>query len=538
MKVAYVGPCCVGVDNNNPMSEGGDYEWTHLYMEHLLTNGVNPTTVSKNPFGGQYGDIVPELADSWEVSSDQLTWTFHLHPGIKWDDGTAFTADDVKFSAELCLNPKIGVPCYPGSGFSNVVGAADVIAGKATEMSGIKVVDPNTVSMTTATPSALLPYLVQDLFIVQKASVGAIPVDQVGKSQYWNTPNDASGKGGVQGTGPFIVSAYSAGQSMEVRRNDNYWRSKPFLDNIIRQEFKDTATALLAFDAGQVDVTYVQPGEDAKREATSTVGTLLPGPSGVDLNLVCNPNKIPDCSKKEVRQALLFAIDRKSILENVYGIQNPTLLSCEYIDPALIPSDVMTYDYNVDKAKSLLQSVNVDPTKWGEVVFDTYYQDAVSLAAMTAIQANLADIGVTVKIQQMDSASWSDRYYGKGSAPSESQMSMIGGGQGIPSTGYGNDHLNSVNAYPKGGNGWNGFHWTIPDLDTALNAVQTDFDHAKLVTDAQQACRVEAENQPYINLWATTRYWLVNNRIGNFVNTPGPGMGNYYKAAEMWYIRS
>jgi hypothetical protein len=41
-----------------------------------------------------------------------------------------------------------------------------------------------------------------------------------------------------------------------------------------------------------------------------------------------------------------------------------------------------------------------------------------------------------------------------------------------------------------------------------------------------------------MHLWATTRYWLVNNRIGNFVNTPGPGMGNYYKAAEMWYIRS
>jgi peptide/nickel transport system substrate-binding protein len=520
------------------MSQGGDYEWTHLYMEHLTTNAVNPSTVSKNPFGGQYGDLLPELADSWSVSSDQLTWTFKLHPGIKWDDGTDFTADDVKFSAELCLNSKIGVPCYPGSRLSNIVGAADVIAGKATDISGLKVVDPLTISITTTSPSAIEPYAVQDLFIVQKASVSAIPIDQIGKSQYWNTPNDANGKGGVQGTGPFIVSAYSAGQSMEVRANANYWRSKPFLDNIVRRQFADTATALLAFDAGQVDVTYVNPGDDAKREASSTVGTILPGPSGVDLNLVCNPLTIPDCSKKEVRQALLYAIDRKSILENVYGIQNPTLLRCEYIDQALIPADATSYDYNVDKAKQLLQTAGVDPTKWGTITFDTYYGDSVSLAAMTAIQANLADIGVTVKIQQMDSASWTTRYYGSGTTNGQSQFSMIGGGQGIPSTGYGNDHLNSVNAYPKGGNGWTGFHWTIPDLDTALNAIQGDFDHAKLVTDAQQACRVEADQQPYINLWATTRYWIVNNRIGNFVNTPGPGMGNYYKAAEMWYIRS
>ena len=53
----------------------------------------------------------------------------------------------------------------------------------------------------------------------------------------------------------------------------------------------------------------------------------------------------------------------------------------------------------------------------------------------------------------------------------------------------------------------------------------------------QEVCRIDNESPTYINLWATTRYWFVNNRVGNFVNTPGPGMGNYYKAAEMWTIR-
>ena len=53
----------------------------------------------------------------------------------------------------------------------------------------------------------------------------------------------------------------------------------------------------------------------------------------------------------------------------------------------------------------------------------------------------------------------------------------------------------------------------------------------------QEVCRIHAEEQPYINLWATTRYWFINNRIANFVSTPGPGMGNYYKAAETWHVR-
>jgi ABC-type transport system substrate-binding protein len=238
-----------------------------------------------------------------------------------------------------------------------------------------------------------------------------------------------------------------------------------------------------------------------------------------------------------VRQALLYAIDRPSILSSVYHIANPKVLNCLYLPDAYNPSDVQKYDYNVDKAKQLLQTAGVDPTKWGEVTFDTYYQDAGSLAAMTAIQANWADIGVTVKIQQMDSASWSDRYYGKGSADGTSQLSMIGGDYGGPAGGYGNGTLNSASAYPKGGNGWNGYHWSFPDLDAALNKVQGEFDVATRTTDIQDVCRIDAVQQPYIHLWATTRYWMVNNRIGNFVNTPGPGMGNYYKAAEMWYIR-
>ena len=103
---AFVGPCCVGVDNMNPMAAGGDYEFLHFIWEHLVTYSVVPDTVSTNPFSGHYGELVPELADSWEVSADQLTWTFKLHPGIKWSDGTDFTSADVKFSFELCLEPE------------------------------------------------------------------------------------------------------------------------------------------------------------------------------------------------------------------------------------------------------------------------------------------------------------------------------------------------------------------------------------------------------------------------------------------------
>ncbi len=522
---AFVGPCCVGVDNMNPMSAGGDYEFLHFIWEHLVTYTVVPTTVSTNPYSGQYGPLAPELADTWEVSSDQLTWTFKLHPGVNWSDGTPLTSADVKFSFELCLNPKVG-PCYPGGSMSSIKGADAVKAGTTTDLTGVQAPDPGTVTITTTEPNALLPYNVMDLFILQQSSLKGIDPATMEKNDYFRTPGKAIG------TGPFIVSAYSAGQSMELKRNDNYWRAKPHLDKIIRREFKDTASALIAFEAGEVDYTYVT-ADELEHAKSITSGTVLPGPSGVDLDIALNPLKNKDFADKRVRQAFLFAIDRKSILQNIYHIPDPTLLNCLFLDPALNPPDVAKYDFDPAKAKSLLADAGVDPSKWGELDFDTYYGDQGSLDAMTAIQANLADVGIKVKITQMDSAAWSKKFYDDGA----STMSMIGGDGGGAAGGYGIGTLSSKNAWPKGGNGWKGYSYKNEALDAALAAVGTEFDAAKRVTLLHEVCKIDAEEQPFINLWATTRYWFINNKVANFVSTPGPGMGNYYKGAETWFLR-
>ena len=90
--------------------------------------------VGGDPQGGTYGDLTGDLAESWEISSDNLTWTFHLRKGVTWHDGEPFTANDVKFSFELCLNPKNTMaPCQYGTPLYNIVGAQDIKDGKATE---------------------------------------------------------------------------------------------------------------------------------------------------------------------------------------------------------------------------------------------------------------------------------------------------------------------------------------------------------------------------------------------------------------------
>ena len=101
--------------------------------------------------------IVPCLAEKWDVSQDGLTYTFHLRPNVKFQDGSPVTASDVEYSMTRALDPKLGSPValiYLG----DIAGAKELNAGKATDLKGVKVVDPQTVAITITKPKAYWIY--------------------------------------------------------------------------------------------------------------------------------------------------------------------------------------------------------------------------------------------------------------------------------------------------------------------------------------------------------------------------------------------
>ena len=157
-----------------------------------------------------------------------------------------FTAKDVKFTIELCYNQKNTMrPCAYVAAVDGVVGVKEYKDGTATEVTGVKVVDDNTISFTFVNPNSLFPTSISELFILPEHTVGKIPVESMKEDEYWKTSQI--------GTGPFKWTKYTAGQSTELTAFDNYWRGKPKLDEIIRRQFPDPAAALLAFDAGEID---------------------------------------------------------------------------------------------------------------------------------------------------------------------------------------------------------------------------------------------------------------------------------------------
>ena len=503
---AWVGPCCLDVDTNNALAAGGDYHWWNKIYGRLFTYEVD---------GDRYGALTGDHAESWSTSEDGLTWTIKLRDGITWHDGTPFTADDVKFTIELCSNPAAGGCVWS---FSMIEGVDAIKDGSATEASGIKVVDPLTLEITTTAPFSLLPDALSEIFLLPKHSLGAVPVDQIAGSDWWTTQ--------AIGTGPFKWSKYTPGQSIELVRNDDYWRGAPKLDGIIRRQFADPASALIAFEAGEIDMTYVTADEVARLEE-SGVGSVRPGPSGVDNFISVNPIKHPELGSPEVKQALLQAIDRQSIIENIYG-GAAELVPCLYGRPNLT-GDTPMWEYDPEAAKAKLAEAGVDLSALGELTWDTYYNDPLSANVMAAIQANWAEIGFNVKLNPMDPSAWTQKFYDDGG----SDLSFAGGANG-PTGNRAYQYFHSKSAWPGGNNGFNGFSYSNPELDALLDAAPAEFDQAKQDAIYQEACGILANDLPWIYLWQTVRYHIVSNAMNNVIIIPAAGGGSYYDAVETW----
>ncbi|MEZ4620855.1 MAG: ABC transporter substrate-binding protein [Caldilineaceae bacterium] len=500
MTGAWVGPCCNPIEFLVPLGAGGGYHWFNKIFSHLVTYNV------------EYTEILPDLAESWSVSDDSLTWTFNLRQGVTWHDDTPFTADDVIFSIELCVDPN--TTCWQAGPLAVIQGAQDYIDGNAETISGLVAVDETTLQITTDGPSAPLLDVLAETWLVQKAGLADIPRDQVDKSDYWATQSI--------GTGPFKFSAYVEGQYIETVRFDNYWRGAPKLDKLIRREFKDPATALLAFDAGEIDFTYLT-SDEVERESGNANAVIHPGPSQVDNAITLNPEQNPLFGEPKFRQAILYAIDRASIIESLYGgAAEP--VPCLYGNPKYYPDDIEQYEYNPEKAKALLAELGVDTAALGTIPLDTYYNDQLSQDVMTVMQQNLADVGIQVDLMPLDGASWSARYYDN----RESFMSFIGGANGAdPNRAY---------QYFYSASPGNNYKYNSPELDALLEQGRQEMDPDARTAIYQDACRILGQDLPWIFLWQTTRYGIVSTRISNFAFTPAAGGGSYYDQAELWDI--
>ncbi|EJR93520.1 ABC transporter substrate-binding protein [Bacillus cereus] len=291
------------------------------------------------------GKPIPELAEKWDVSSDQLTYTFHLRKDLKFSDGSPLTADDVAFTLTLlhdkAYEGEVDISQYA------VKGGKEYKEGKATSIEGIQVVDPQTIKITTEKVNS------QAIFVLGGTVLSKA---YYGKDYKQNTSLDylKALYGKPLAAGPYKFEKYIPGQEVRFVANENYYAGKPKIQNFI---YKITSgdTKLQLFQTGEVDHTGLGTGDEVLEQAKALEFANIQIETAPSFSYIYMNNNKPYLKDKKVRQALIYGLDRKKYVDTAlkgYGtVANVPIHPTSW---AYTEEGVNKYEYDKEKAKKLL----------------------------------------------------------------------------------------------------------------------------------------------------------------------------------------
>nr|WP_232491130.1 ABC transporter substrate-binding protein [Mycobacterium dioxanotrophicus] len=404
----------------------------------------------------------PALATSWDVSPDQLSWTFHLRPGVTWHDGSPLTAEDVVYSYRRIIDQKL----------TNV--------DKFSAVAGVDAVDPATVRITVKHPTPnLLTNLggFKGMAIVQRHNVesGQIATHPIG-------------------TGPFTFVSRKSGDSITLKANPRYWAGPPPVAGVTFRFISEPSTALSALQAGEVDWTDSIPPQRVSQLREDDSLHLAVTPSNDYWYLALNEARKP-WNDVRVRQAIAYAIDRDSITAaTTYRTATTNQLAIPQGNAWY--TDYHRYRHDLDEAKRLLQEAGNAPKDLDMLVTSEYPE---TVTAAQIIADNLAPLGITVNIRTVDFATWLDEQNN-----GHFDMLMMGWLGNI-------DPDDFYYAQHHSGGTSNAQKFSDPEVDQLLDAgrVETDVATRKSIY-ARAATRIADEvsyiylyNPSVIQAWAT-----------------------------------
>ena len=323
------------------------------------------------------GNIVPRMADSYKESDDKLSYTFTLKKDIKFQNGDPFTSEDVKYSIERVLDPASKSTRRPF--FAPFV---DSIQTPSPLSVTIKLKQPDGVFMNK---------IAGFLFIVGKAYTSKLTPEEFAAAPI--------------GTGPYRVKENKIGQYLALERFDGFYGEKPSIKTLIYKYIPEGTSRVNAILSGEVDIAALIPLPDVDRlkKDPSLVVITNPVASPMHVRLYSDVPGEP-LAKKEVREALNYAIDANAIIQGVFhGVGAPmgSFISKYYPyggDPSIAP-----YPYDPAKARALLKQAGYPNG------FDITLNDAVGTPKelAEAVAAYWSQVGVRTKINRIDYAAWS-----------------------------------------------------------------------------------------------------------------------------------
>ena len=351
------------------------------------------------------GEYVPELATSWDVSDDGLTWTLDIVDGATFHDGEPLTAEDVAYSIQLYKDTE-DFPFLPSY---------------AAYFETIEAPDANTVVLTTAEPLGNFEANMVFMYIVPK--------------HIWENEDDPVAFENLDmiGSGPFKVAEYSQGEFVELETNTEYWQTPANIDGVIFQTIDNPDARATALTTGEVDAITEFPAtavSTLQNAENVNVHIADIGAGGAFRDVFFNIVSDEDCPAEDgvcsghpalkdvaVRQALATATDKEQIID--VATLGTSSAGLSLVPPGLgdfYASDVQDYAYDVDAANALLDDAGYEDTDGDgvrecladqdcdDLTFRFNYADDIDTAPREAelLQGMWADIGVQIEIQGLD----------------------------------------------------------------------------------------------------------------------------------------
>lgn len=489
-------------------------------IDPTITNNSFAVPFIVNCFEGlvtynEAGEVVPGNAETWSSNDDMTVYTFKLREGLKWSDGTPLTANDYVYSAFRVLDPATAGQ-YVNMISDYVVNGNEYYAGEVTaEEVGIKALDDLTLEFTLSAPC---PYFVDLVsmwvyFPVQQATVEA-------NGDQWTTKAET-----YIGNGPFKVTEIKTGESYVLEKNENYWDADNVtLDKLTYRYILDVATALTAYENGEVDGVRTIPSSDMARLKADNAGVQTAGSYGTvyyDINCGVAP-----FDNVLVRKALNLAIDRESLINNVAQIDAVPAFS--FYAPGYVvdgkdltegrPTFEMSATAEVEAAQAALAEAGYPNGEGFPTLQLSYYSDDNVKKIAEAIKEMWeTNLGITVEIS---SADWGVFY-----------TDVQAGNYQVAAMGWSADYVNPMSFLPLlyTDDVTNNSFYSNPDYDALVDQIKTENDPAAFASLVKQADELVSADYPVLPLYYKSNNYLLKDYVEGVYMTSSSNL--YFKNA-------
>lgn len=402
---------------------GNQMTMWELVFNTLVKVGADETT------------IVPDLADSWTASPDATQYTFHLHPGVKWQDGQPFSAKDVVYTINFAAQNPDSYKGYPATAFWEIKGAA-AVKGTTNTPEGLTAPDDNTIMITLANPDAeFLRSLPDFIYSIMPEHI----LHDVTAADAEKVPFSIGAPGATIGTGPYVLTNYNFPNFVQFKANPSYFKGAPHIDQIIMKLYADPSTSTADLESGSLNMAFlVDPAQQSRlAKYPNLVEKFIP--SVAIYSILFNATNVSD---KRIRQAIYYAINRAEIVKTVLNGNAKVLI----VPPGFTEySDLNRYDYNPTTAKQLLKDAGYDGSKPIRFLYNPAEQFLTTV--MPIFQQQLQAVGMNVVLQPLAQAAYNAAL----SDPTQWDMTMqIGGDDGLGPARTGNNLPANCKTHPYG----------------------------------------------------------------------------------------